>query len=102
MTIFELANTLGVPEPSVRAVLLACSAVHNVGSATYPIWTWRIGNATSTEFLVATIRRLITERAMSTRQLALATGADIVRVARAIAVLEKRERLSMFYGMWFR
>lgn len=61
--------------------------IYNVGSQEYPMWTYRIGDETSTPELTKVVKRLISERPMTTRELVDATGARLSRISGAVVSL---------------
>lgn len=65
--------------------------IANVGTADFPVWTLRIGDHTSTKELIKMVRRLITERPLSTPELAVVTGARMSRVSGALVHLQRTE-----------
>lgn len=65
--------------------------VYNVGNADNPMWTWRIGDNTDTRILLEAIRRLISERPMTTKELAEATGARISRVGGVLVAIQRSD-----------
>lgn len=73
--------------------LRAESRVYNVGLCESPQWTWRVGDDTDPGTLRATIRRLISERPMTTRELADATGARMSRVGGQLVELQRKEKI---------
>lgn len=77
----KVVNASMLEVQSTLAKLSRSKQVYNVGSAEYPIWTWRIGDRTSTEELSRVITRLISERPMTTRELSDATGARFSRTS---------------------
>lgn len=85
----------------VQRVLRTSRSVYNVGSAEYPIWTWKIGNRTTRDVLSQTIMRLLAERPMSLEHLVNATGATAKRVTVAVRAIQKHERLAYFGDMLF-
>ncbi len=95
----QLAKVVAASPAELQAELrrLATSGhIHNVGSEEYPMWTWRIGDQTSSEELVKAVIRMLGERPTTTRELANATGADLRRVALAVRAIQRgpdRERL---------
>lgn len=63
--------------------------IANIGSEDYPTWSWKIGDDTTTAQLRDLVRRLIQERPMTTRELALATGARFSRVGGVIVEFQR-------------
>lgn len=90
LSIKQLVKAVGA-EPSVieRTLrkLQQTKLAYNVGSAQYPVWTWRIGDSSTHADLVATLVRLISERPMTTRELIDATGARFQRVSGALVTI---------------
>lgn len=83
LSIRDLAKELGEPLAAVSAEvkrLRQGRQVHNVGSEDYPVWNFKIGDGTTSNELRKHIERLISERPMTTAELADATGARIGRV----------------------
>ena len=68
--------------------LRAEGLIWNVGSAEHPQWTWKCGDV-DTPALTETIRRLLTERPMSTKELTEATGARFTRVEGCVITLRR-------------
>lgn len=69
--------------------LRAENIVANVGTDVHPIWTWRVGNETSTSELTETVRRLLSERPYTTRELSEVTGATYSRCGGAVVALQR-------------
>lgn len=65
--------------------------IANVGSEDFPKWTYRIGDHTETQVLINEIKRLISERPMSTQELLDVTGARLTRVSGALVHLQRTE-----------
>lgn len=94
LTTLQIGKALGLPLDKVDQVIKQLHQEHrvwNVGSAEYPVWTWRIGDETPLPELVALVRRLISERPMSTKELSAATGARYTRTDGAIITLRRSE-----------
>lgn len=87
----ESAHSLGRVSEALKE-LRKEKKVANVGTADFPIWTLRIGDHTTTPELIAHIKRLITERPMSTQELVDVTGARMTRVSGAIVHLQRNEK----------
>lgn len=88
----QLARVIGEPVGKVGGLIKAlrdAGKVHNVGSVEYPMWTWRIGDDTEAAELTAVVRRLISERPMTTRELITATGARASRVSGAVVSIQR-------------
>lgn len=88
----ELARSLKLPtEPIVEELraLAKEGLVANVGAEDFPMWSWRIGDDTPAKDLEVLVRRLITERPMTTRELTAATGARMTRVGGAIVAIQR-------------
>jgi len=71
--------------------LRAEEKVVNVGSEDFPQWTVRVGDRASTQELNAEVKRLITERPMTTQELMYFTGARLSRVSGALIALQRTE-----------
>lgn len=108
----KLAKTLREPEADVRVAMKKLAGggqVANVGSVERPIWTWRLGDKTSTTDLNQAVMRLISERPMTTEELAQVTGARYARVGGSIVSIQQnpefKERIldlgSGHGGVWF-
>ena len=67
--------------------------VVNVGSEDFPQWTVRIGDQASTQALNAEVKRLITERPMTTQELMHFTGARLSRTSGALIQLQRSVRV---------
>ncbi len=95
LTPAQISRTTGEslgPVADMLKLMKQKDLVYNVGSQEYPLWTYRIGDNTSTPELMKTIRRLISERPMTTRELIDATGARMSRVSGAmVAMLRGKE-----------
>lgn len=88
----SVARFVRTPEPTVAKVLAELSKAgktHNVGTVDHPVWCWKIGDDTTTIELTRAIRQLISERPMSTRELAVATGARLTRVGGAVVAIQR-------------
>ncbi len=95
LTLPQLSKAVGSQTGPVAEVMKALrkeNAVFNVGSAEYPIWTYRVGDKTTTTELIKQVRRLISERPMSTKELVLATDARMSRVGGCIVHLQRTEK----------
>jgi hypothetical protein len=108
----KLAKTLREQEPKVQAAvkkLAGSGQVANVGSVERPIWTWRLGDKTSTAELNQVVMRLISERPMTTEELASVTGARFARVGGSVVCIQQspefKERIldlgGGHGGVWF-
>lgn len=94
----KLIKIVGEDEEKVREAVKQLRIerkVFNVGMGDLPIWTWVVGDAADTPTLMRVIRRLISERPMTTRELTAATGARYSRVEGAIVELRRDESLNM-------
>lgn len=69
--------------------------VVNVGTEVHPIWTYRIGNETSTAELTETVRRLLTERPFTIRELSEVTGASYSRCGGAVIALQRDPKVNI-------
>lgn len=83
-----------VREPPIKVSTVIREAarrgeVANIGTADMPVWVWRIGDETSAAELTTAVRRLISERPMTTRELSHATGARFTRVGGAIVAIQR-------------
>ncbi len=88
----EAAKALALPVEEVVAEIRAAAKdglVANIGAEDFPMWVWRVGDSTSAKELEAVVRRLITERPMTTRELTHATGARFTRVGGAIVAIQR-------------
>lgn len=109
MSVSQLARTLVAPQTQVTDVVEGLrkeGKLYNVGSAEYPMWTYRIGDHTPTSEVNRLVRRLIAERPMSLRELVDATGARLSRVSGAIVHLQRTEKQMLNLGVrraarWF-
>jgi hypothetical protein len=102
LTLGQLSKTTGAREPDVLEVLgkaTLAGQVFNVGSTTHPVWTWKLGDKGSPQELTLVVRRLISERPMTTRQLTDATGARFARVGGVIVNLQRTEPPDRFLNM---
>lgn len=106
----QLAREVDASAGRISEMLKALRAenvVANVGTDVHPLWTWRIGNETSTAELIECVRRLITERPFTTRELSEVTGASYNRVGGAIVALQREPRTNIkdlgagHAGRWF-
>lgn len=87
----EIARAIGESVDAVRRALRRLSRaghVYNLGTKEYRIYTWRIGNNSSSAELRDEVLRLI-QGSMTRRELQAATGADLARVARALCQLHR-------------
>lgn len=94
LSVRQISKTLATSQMEVDKALLTLRRgrkVWNVGSTEFPLWTFRIGDRTSLPELVTLVRRLISERPMSTAELSKATGARVTRVDGAIITLRRAE-----------
>ena len=92
LTINQMAKALGENTAKISdemRTLRSEGQVYNVGNADNPMWTWRIGDNTETRVLLDTVRRLIAERPMTTRELAEATGARLSRVGGVMVAIQR-------------
>lgn len=92
MDIQALSRSLRQPAARVSAIVreaVKAGNVANVGTEDSPVWTWRIGDNTSSAELVSTVRRLISERPMTTRDIAHATGARFTRAGGAVVAIQR-------------
>lgn len=88
----EVAKAVGAGVEEVTAEIRAAAKdglVANIGAEDFPMWTWRIGDETPAKELERVVRRLITERPMTTRELVHATGARFTRVGGAIVAIQR-------------
>ena len=88
----QLARTVDASAGRVSEMMKALraeNAVANVGTDVHPIWTWRIGNDTSTAELTEFVKRLLTERPFTTRELSEVTGATYSRCGGAVVALQR-------------
>lgn len=95
LSLSQVARATGEPSARVSAVLRQLrqeKLVHNVGGAEHPIWSLRIGDHTTTTELGALVRRLVSERPMTTRELTDATGARMSRVGGCLVHLQRTDR----------
>lgn len=79
----QLAKTIGETLERTQDALRSLRAEHrifNVGMGDDPKWTWKVGNNTDTPTLRNAIARLISERAMTARDITNATGSTMSRV----------------------
>jgi hypothetical protein len=102
LTVAQLSRTTGEsvgPVSEMLKLMKQKDLVYNVGSAEYPLWTYRIGDQTSTSDLSRAVRRLISERPMTTRELVDATGARLSRVSGVmVALLRDKEHQILNMG----
>lgn len=84
----EISETVIATKTAIERLEKA-RQIYNVGTADHPAWTWRIGDEGSTVELFKQIVRLLSERPMSHRMLAEATGARFKRVAGIVIDLRR-------------
>jgi hypothetical protein len=92
LSVAQLARVIGEPAGRVASLikmLHADNKVHNVGTADSPMWSWCPGDTVEASTLNAIVRRLISERPMTTRELIQATGARPSRISGALVSLQR-------------
>lgn len=95
LTTSQLAKRLGLPVGRVAELVREFKKekrLANVGSADFPMWTLRIGNQVTTPELTRNVRRLITERPMTTQELVDVTGAQMSRVSGVMVHFQRTEK----------
>lgn|ERR1051325_1462822 len=106
----SLAVAVSVPVGRVKPIvdrLRATGKLHNIGSEVEPCWQYAPGDSCSAAELRALIRRLVSRRPFSHRELVLVTGARDNRVSGELANLreEARTRLTNLgngsKALWF-
>lgn len=63
--------------------------IANVGTEDFPRWTYRIGDTANSQELNAEVRRLISDRPMTTQELVDVTGCRLSRVSGALVGLQR-------------
>lgn len=89
-TLAQLASITDVHQTLLKGVLrhlVDRGHVYNLGDDESPLYTWRVGAHASNGELQAAVARLIRERPMNHLRLQAATGASMVRVARAVRAI---------------
>lgn len=87
-TMMELAlETNTSPKRISNAMRELRAKTYNVGSETYPVWAWIIGDETTAAELGAQVERLIALRPFTLQELIAATGARRNRISGSIARL---------------
>lgn len=104
---YQLAKATSVSVSKVSELLKTLKseqAIYNVGLAENPKWTWRVGDAADSRVLRRVIERLISERPMTTRELANATGARMSRVGGQLVEIQRSgaEIINLGHGHVFR
>lgn len=109
MSVGQLVKHLGVPQAPINDILNKLKeekAVYNTGTEEYPLWTYVIGDNTPTPEVNRLVRRLVTERPMTLKELVAATGARLSRVSGAVVHLQRTEKQLFNLGVpraarWF-
>ncbi len=94
MNIPHIAKATGLSINKVTEAVRSLRAdqkIVNVGSEDFPQWTYKIGDKAGTQELNAEVKRLITERPMTTQELMHFTGARLSRVSGALINLQRTE-----------
>lgn len=104
---YQLARAVGASVSKVSELLKtlkAEQAIYNVGLAENPKWTWRVGDAADSRVLRMVVERLISERPMTTRELANATGARMSRVGGQLVEIQRSgaEIINLGHGHVYR
>lgn len=88
----HIARETGLNTTKVSEIVKALKQerkIANVGSEDFPQWTARIGDVSSASDLNAEIKRLVSERPMTTQELIETTGARLSRVSGALVALQR-------------
>lgn len=94
LNVAGIAKATGMQTTKIVEVVKALKhdkKIANVGSEDFPKWTYRIGDHTETQALINEVKRLISERPMSTQELLDVTGARLTRVSGALVHLQRTE-----------
>lgn len=98
----QIAKATGLGPLEVEASLKKLRQgrrVSNIGTPEHPVWAWRVGEDASMPELMASVRRMIAFRPMTTREISDLTGVRLSRAEGAMVEIRRGEDPSRILKM---